>query len=92
VFEDEQEVDLLRAAVPGARLMICETTAPIAVLKNRVTEREPTAEGAEGLRRWIDVYHARSDLERIRHVQVATHPTTVDESTREILGLTGWLG
>jgi energy-coupling factor transporter ATP-binding protein EcfA2 len=92
VFEDEQEVGLLLAAMPGARLMICETAAPIAVLKNRVTERELTEEGAEGLRRWIDVYHARSDHERIRHFRVITHPATVEKSTQEILELTGWLG
>src|SRR3954452_20562276 len=47
VFNDEQEVELTRAALPGARLIICETTAPIAVLKERVTEREPTDEWAE---------------------------------------------
>jgi predicted kinase len=92
VLEDEREVGLLRAAVPGARLMICETTAPIAVLKDRVTEREPTEEGAEGLRHWIDVYHARSDHERIRHFQVVTHPATVEVSVQEILDRAGWLG
>ncbi len=91
VFEDEREVDLLRAAVPGARLLICETTAPIAVLQQRVTEREPTEEGAEGLRRWIDVYHARSDHERIRHFEVVTHPATVNESVQEILAATVWM-
>ena len=91
VFADEQEVDLLRAAMPGARLMICETAAPIGVLKKRVTEREPTDEWATALRKWIDVYHARSDHERIRHFQVVTHPATVDESVHEILALTGWL-
>ncbi|WP_156225099.1 hypothetical protein [Pseudactinotalea suaedae] len=92
VLADEQEVDLLRAAVPGADLIICETTAPIAVLKERVTEREPTDEWAAALRTWIDVYHARSDLERIRHFQVVTHPATVTESVAEILERTGWSG
>jgi predicted kinase len=92
VFNDEEEVDLIRAALPGARLMICETTAPMEVLKERVTEREPTEEWAAGLRTWIDVYHARSDHERIRHFQVVTYPATVDESAREILDWTGWLG
>lgn len=91
VFEDEHEVDLLGAATPGARLMICETTAPIPVLKQRVTGREPTDEWGAALRKWIDVYHARSDHERIRHFQVSTYPATVDESVRQILQLTGWL-
>jgi predicted kinase len=92
VFNDEQEVELLRATLPGARMMICETSAPIAILKQRVTDREPTEELAEALRTWVDVYHARSDHERIRHFQVITHPATVDETVREILGFTGWLG
>ena len=91
VLGDEEEVDLIREALPGANLLICETTAPIAVLKQRVTEREPTEEWATGLRKWIDVYHARSDHERIRQFQVVTHPATVDESVHEILQATGWL-
>jgi predicted kinase len=91
VFADEQEVGLLRAAMPGARLIVCETTAPIPVLKARVTKREPTDEWAAALLKWIDVYHARSDHDRIRHFQVVTYPATVDESVHEILATTGWL-
>jgi predicted kinase len=91
VFADEQEVELLRAVLPGARLIICEVTAPIEVLKQRVTEREPTEEMAVGLRKWIDRYHARSDHERIRHFQVATHPATVDEAARKTLQLANWI-
>src|SRR5690606_15435758 len=33
VVNDVEEVDLIRAAVPGARVTICETTAPVEVLK-----------------------------------------------------------
>ncbi|WP_210506112.1 hypothetical protein [Naasia sp. SYSU D00057] len=91
VFSDEEEVDLIQAALPGARLTICETTAPIDVLKKRVTEREPTDEWATALRKWVDVYHARSDHGRIRHFQVVTHPASVDESVQEILERLGWL-
>ena len=90
VFADEREVELLRAVLPGARLIICELTAPMEILKQRVTEREPNEEMAVGLRRWVDVYHARSDLERIRHFQVTTHPATVGESVHEILQLANW--
>ncbi|GAB3615265.1 P-loop nucleotide/nucleoside kinase family protein [Humibacter ginsengisoli] len=91
VFNDEEEVELVQAAMPGARLLICETTAPLAVLKERVTEREPTEEWATALRQWVDVYHARSDHDRIRHFQVVTYPATVDESVHEILERTGWM-
>jgi predicted kinase len=90
VFADEQEVELLRDVLPGARLIICELTAPVEILKQRVTEREPTEEMAVGLRRWVDVYHARSDHERIRHFQVTTHPATVSESVHTVLRLAGW--
>ena len=90
VFADEREVELLRAVLPGARLIICELTAPREILKQRVSEREPTEEMAAGLRRWVDVYHARSDHERIRHFQVTTHPATVTESVHTILQLADW--
>lgn len=33
VVNDVEEVGLVRAAVPGARVTICETTAPVEVLK-----------------------------------------------------------
>jgi predicted kinase len=91
VFADEREVELLRAVLPGARLMICELTAPVEILKQRVTEREPTEEMAAGLRSWVDIYHARSDHERIRHFQVTTYPATVDESAHQILRLAHWV-
>lgn len=90
VFADEREVDLLRAVLPGAQLTICELTAPVKILKQRVTEREPNEEMAVGLRRWVDVYHARSDHERIRHFQVTTYPATVNESVHRILQLAKW--
>lgn len=90
VFADEEEVELLRAVLPGARLIIGELTAPQEILKQRVTAREPTEEMAVGLRRWVDVYHARYDHARIRHFQVFTHPATVQESVQQILRLAGW--
>lgn len=90
VFADEEEVELLRAVTPGARLLVCELSAPIDVLKQRVTERESTDAMAAGLRRWVDVYHARSDHERIRDFMVSTHPATVGESVRAILDGAGW--
>jgi len=91
VFADEQEVQLLRDALPGARLLVCELTAPEEILKQRVTEREPSEEMAAGLRRWVDAYHARSDHERIRDFLVATHPATVAECVQRIVQLAGWM-
>src|SRR5947209_14530791 len=41
VIADEERLGLLRAAVPRATFAVCELTAPEAVLKDRVTAREP---------------------------------------------------
>jgi chloramphenicol 3-O-phosphotransferase len=90
VFADEQEVTLLQDAVPDARLIVCETTAPISVLKERVTAREPTEEWRSGLRDLVDFYHSHDHHARIRDFQVSTHPATVDECVTEILSHTGW--
>jgi hypothetical protein len=61
------------------------------VLRERIIEREPTEWSAIGQLEWIDKYHARDDLERIRDFRVVTHPVTIEESADEILRLTGWM-
>lgn len=91
VIADEQELVLLREAVPGARLAVCELTAPEAVLKERVTAREPNEFWQERLRRWVDVFHARDDLEKIRDFLVSTHEKSEQHAAREILDKVGWL-
>jgi predicted kinase len=57
VLADEQERELLLAAVPGARLTVCELTAPEPVLKERVTARERNEYWRETLRSFVDLYH-----------------------------------
>jgi predicted kinase len=90
VIADEQERDRLRAAVSGARFTVCELTAPEPVLKNRVTAREPDEYWQKRLRGFVDLYHRRTDLTRIRDFQVETHGRPVDEAAREILEKAGW--
>lgn len=91
VIADEEELVLLRDAVPGANLAVCELTAPEAVLKKRVTAREPNEFWQEGLRGWVDVYHARNDLEKIRDFLVSTHERSQEDAAREVLEKVGWL-
>lgn len=91
VIEDERELVLLREALPGANLAVCELTAPEAVLKARVTAREPNEFWQEGLRRWVDVYHARDDLDRIRDFLVSTDERSEQDAAREIIDKVGWL-
>ncbi|HTI28701.1 MAG TPA: hypothetical protein VL652_47410 [Kutzneria sp.] len=92
VIADEAELLLLRDALPGANLAVCELTAPEAVLKERVTAREPNEFWREGLRRWVDVFHARDDLHRIRDFLVSTHERSVADAAREVVTKVGWQG
>jgi len=91
VIADEEELALLRAALPGANLAVCELTAPEAVLKARVTAREPNEFWRAGLRRWVDVFHARDDLHRIRDFLVSTHDKSEQDTAREVVDKVGWL-
>jgi predicted kinase len=90
VIADEQEREQLRAAVPGARFAVCELTAPEAVLKTRVTAREPNEYWQGRLCDFVDLYHRRNDLTRIRDLQVETHGRSVDEAAREVIEKAGW--
>ena len=92
VIADEDERGLLRAAVPGARFVVCELTAPQAVLKDRVTAREPNESWQSRLRDFVDLYHRRTDLGRIRDFQVSTHDRSVEEAAREVVEKSGWTG
>jgi shikimate kinase len=90
VIADENELVLLRATVPGARFVVGELTAPEAVLKDRVTAREPNEYWQSRLRDFVDLYHGRSDLQRIRDFLVSTHDRSVDEAAREVVHKAGW--
>lgn len=90
VLADEEERALLHAAVPGTNLAVCELTAPREVLLERVTAREPTEFLKQNLRRWVEIYHAREDLERIRDFSVSTHDRSEQDAAREVLAKVGW--
>lgn len=90
VIADEQERQQLRAAVPGARFSVCELVAPEAVLKDRVTAREPNEYWQQQLRDFVDLYHRRTDLAKIRDFQVQTHDRSTDEAARDVLEKAGW--
>ncbi len=90
VVADVQEREQLRAAVPGARFVVCELTAPEAVLKDRVTAREPNVFWQRRLRDFVELYHRRSDLTRIWDFQVETHGRPIDEAARDVVEKAGW--
>lgn len=90
VIADEEELVLLRDALPGANLAVCELTAPETVLKERVTAREPNEFWREGLRGWVGVYHARNDLDKIRDFLVSTHERPEEDAARQVIEKVGW--
>ena len=90
VIADEEERGLLRAAVPGSRFVVCELTAPEAVLKQRVTAREPNEYWQNILRDFAELYHQRRDLAKIRDFQVTTHDRPVEQAAREVIEKAGW--
>ncbi|NLP83799.1 AAA family ATPase [Microbacterium sp. CFH 90308] len=90
VIADAERLEQLRAAVPAASFVVCELTAPIDVLKARVTEREPTEEWRESLRAWVDHHSGRTDLEQIRDVLVSTHNRSEEDAARDVLRAIGW--
>jgi shikimate kinase len=90
VIADEQELVQLREAVSGSRFVVCELAAPEAVLKERVSEREPNEYWQHRLRDFVDLYHQRNDLARIRDFEVSTHGRSVDEAAREVIAKAGW--
>lgn len=90
VIADRQEREQLRGAVPGSRFVVCELTAPHAVLKERVTSREPNEFWRQRLVEFVDLFHARSDLEEIRDFLVSTHGRSIEDSAREVIEKAGW--
>lgn len=90
VIADEHEREQLRAAVSGARFVVCELTAPQGVLKNRVTVREPNEYWQGRLRDFVDLYYRRTDLTRIRDFRVETHGRSTDDAAREVVEKAGW--
>lgn len=90
VLADEQELRLLRGALARARLTVCELTAPVEILKERVTAREPNEHWQQRLRHFVDLYAGRDDLARLRDFTVSTHDRSTDAAAREIVQRAGW--
>ena len=90
VIADQEEREQLRDATPGAQFLVCELTAPESVLKDRVTAREPNEFWRTRLRKFVDLYHRRTDLPQIRNFQVNTHGCTVEEAARQVVEMASW--
>ena len=90
VIADAEVHRQLQAALPAARFLVCELTAPIAILKERVSAREPNEFWKQALERWVDVYHQRDASQKFGDFEVSTHDKSVDEAAAEVLDRAGW--
>ena len=85
VVADEDELVALRAATPASSFVVCELVAPVSVLKERVTAREPNEFWRARLRDFVDLHHRRTDLGRVRDFAVSTHDRPVEDAAREVI-------
>lgn len=90
VIADIADYQSLRDAIPAAKVIICELTAPESILKDRVTAREPNAYWQERLRNWVDIYHQRDESQKFGDFQVSTHDKSIEETAKEIIEKAGW--
>ncbi len=92
VIDDERELALLKEALPASRFMVCELTADRSVLEERVMKREPNHFWQQRLMAFVDLYHRRTDLQRIRSFLVSTDSNSEAEAAQEVMTKAGWLG
>ena len=90
VFADVEEAGLRGEALAGSAFAVCELTAPEAVLKERVTAREPNEFWQQRLRDFVDLYQSRTDLDRFVDFEVSTHDRPEGETAQEIIAKAGW--
>ena len=90
VVRDHDDLSELREITAPARFMVCELTAPRAILERRVIEREPDDYWRSRLLDFVALYHERDDHPAIRDFEVATHPQSVDDTALQVIGKCGW--
>lgn len=91
VVEDRSELLRYRQAVPGAEIVVCRLTAPIATMQERVRVREPGMFQAQGIVRSAELANI---LERTRAEDFTVDNSMgrlVTEVAREMLSYAGWM-
>jgi hypothetical protein len=90
VVVDQGDLVELQDITRPRRFLVCELTAPRAVLETRVTEREPNQFWKSRLLDFIGTYHDRDDHAAIRDFLVHTHPASVEQAAAEVIRGCGW--
>ena len=90
VIDNDAELEAFKAATPGTERIICELTAPVDVLKQRVAEREPDRQ--EAMFKLIDHYIQRKQINASKYAdfEVTTHDKNIAETAAEVITKAGW--
>ena len=91
LIDTTADLESLKQSAPSKSLTICTLTAPIDVLKSRVTTREPNEYWQERLRGLVERYAKRSDSEKFADFEVSTHNKQIGEAATEIISHLGWI-
>lgn len=90
VIDNDVELEAFTAATHGAERIMCELTAPVNVLKQRVAEREPGNQ--ETMFKFIDRYVQRRQINAGKYAdfEVTTHDKNIAETAAEVITKAGW--
>lgn len=89
-LESRNDLEVLREAVPGARIVVFRLWARVETLLRRVNERELGGLGQELHREQADRLARAMEQERIGDHVVTTEDRLPGEIAAEILHLSGW--
>lgn len=90
VVVDRDDLRELKEITDPARLLVCELTAPRALLERRVTDREPNEFWRSRVLEFVARYHDREDHPAIRDFQVQTNVASVEDAASEVISRCGW--
>lgn len=88
-IDDEAAFAALKKAVPCDSFTVCELTAPIDILKTRVTEREPNTYWQDKLVKLVDIYENRPI--KFADFRVDTNTLTPAKAALNIVEYLGWV-
>jgi adenylylsulfate kinase-like enzyme len=90
VIDTASDLEALKRAAPAKSITICELIAPLNVLKERVTKREPNEYWQKRLQNLVESYERGSNDRKVCDFTISTHNKSMDEAAEEILERVGW--
>ncbi|MEO6761357.1 MAG: P-loop NTPase fold protein [Candidatus Saccharimonadales bacterium] len=90
LIDTTEDLAAIKRAAPGKSFVVCALSAPLSILKERVTERESNEYWRARLRSLVEGYQKR-DKGEFADFRVTTHDKTITETTRGIARRVGWL-